>query len=313
MNQYYFNRIYSLTVGYPAKVLSTGFVDTVFEAGKAKTISGLRIAFDIAKTETADSNACTITINNLSETTRNFIKARTKKTDGMIVTLRAGYEEMHSTADLPVLFIGDVTNVSHDTTKPEIVTTLECHDGLVSIKTSWFSMSYRSGVRIAQIIKDIVVALDLPLQALYENAGMPDYKLDRGFSFDGFASDALTRICKGYGLRWSIQNNAIKIYRAVDSKGSPGTDTTLPLKSVLIGSPKRLNQTMKGNDFIDFKGYEFRALLMPGAEPGGRVSVTSNTLEKPVTLAIAEVHHKGDTHGTGENTWTTTVTGRDLN
>jgi len=313
MSKHYFNRLYSLTFGYPAKVMSTGFGETVFEAGKAKTVSGLRIAFDISKTETSESNSCTIIINNLSESTRKFIRPRTSKNEGMIVTLRAGYEEMQGAADLPGLFIGDITSVSHDTTNPEVVTTLECHDGYVSIKTSRFSKSYLGGGRVAQIISDIIAELDLPMQATYQNAGLPDYKLNNGFSFDGLASDALTRICKWYGLRWSVQNNAVKIYRKKDDGGKPGNDDKLPCQSVLIGSPKRVIKEMKGISGTDFRGYDFQALLMPGAEPGGKVSITSKNLPTgTVTLAIAEVHHKGDTHGIGPDSWTTTIKARDL-
>jgi hypothetical protein len=310
--QFYFNRIYSLTIGTPAKVLSTGFSDTIFESDKAKTISGLRLTFDISKTETSESNSCTLTINNLTDSTRKFIKARTKDGAGMIVALRAGYEEMGNVADIPVLFVGDITNVSHDTTRPEVVTTLECHDGYIAIKTARFAKSYAAGTKVSYIMKDIVAELNLPMQATFENVGLPDYRLSRGFVFDGFASDALTRLCSGYKLRWSVQNNALKIYQAANARGTPGTDNRLPGKSVIIGSPKRISKNMKGLDIIDFSGYEFKALLMPGAEPGGKVSISLQDEPKTVVLAISEVHHKGDTHGKGADAWTTTIKARDL-
>lgn len=331
MENYFFNRIYSLIIGYPSTF--SGFNSTVSTVGNAKQISGLRLMFDINKTETPESNSAVITIYGLSDDTRAFIKERSTETsnDGMIVILKAGYEELHG-KDLPILFTGDITGVFHDTTKPEIITTLDCADGLVVIKSATFSKSYSAGVPVAQIFNDIIQAMSMPIQyadsktkkfsfSFYE---MPEYKLNRGYAFDGLASDALRRLCIGYGMRWSIQNARLKIYPAWDKKGNPWTDkiqsfliageekipSDQKLESVLIGSPKRLAKNMMGFDRRGVRGYEFDALLMPKAEPGGSVTISSRTIKNsPITLVMSEVHHHGDTHG---QDWKTTVKARDL-
>jgi hypothetical protein len=299
MNKYFFNRLYSLTIGYPLL------------PAKAKVISGLRIAFDISKTETPESNQATITINNLSDESRAFIKERSgsEAADGMTVTIRAGYEEMDGRENIPILFTGDIMGVSHDVTKPEIVTTLLCHDGLISIKKSAFSKSYKPGVRVAQIINDIVSAMGIPIQTKIESIGLPDYVYNNAYTFTGKASDALSRVCSGYGLRWSIQNNTIKIYRAWNEDGTPGHDGKAAVKGVMIGSPKRIAKSMSGVESTDFRGWEISALLMPQAEPGGRIQISSTQiLNSPVTLQVAEVHHSGDTHG---DEWKTTIKARE--
>ena len=307
MSKYYFNRDYSLTIGRPASVLSTGFEEAVFESGKAKTITGLRITFDIKKTETPESNSCTITINNLSDSTRKFIKARTKKESGMIATLKAGYEELHG-KNLPTIFTGDISNVYHDLTPPEVVTTIECNEGKISIEQSYFSKSYRSGVRVRKIIDDILSNLGLSLHGSVNDSILPDYTLFNGFSFSGWACDALTRLCNGYGLLWSIQNNSIKIYPAIGENGQPGTDNSLS-KLMLVGSPKRINNSKSKVD--EFIGYELISLLAPEVCPGGKVNITSRECGN-VTLGVSEVYHRGDNWGTGAGSWNSTIRARDL-
>ena len=309
-DKYYFNRVYSLTIGTPA-VGSTGFDEAVYQSGKAKTITGLRVTFDIKKTETPESNSCTITVNNLSDSTRKFIKARNGFSGtGMIVTLRAGYEEMHGN-NLPIIFTGDITNVWHDITAPNVVTTMECHEGRVSIKHSGFSKSYRSGARVRQIITDIITELGLPIHAAVDLSALPDYTLSRGFAFDGLASDALTRICSGYGLRWSVQNNSVKVYPTANRNGTPGTDNRAAITGMLVGSPKRVKKDMKAIDAVDFIGYEFNALLMPEVCPGGKVHI--NSIESGnVILGVSDVHHRGDNWGTGAGSWNSTIRARDL-
>jgi hypothetical protein len=299
VNQNYFNRIYSLEIGYPLR------------PDQAKKISGLRLTFDITKTETPESNAATITINNLSDATRSFIKERSSldSSDGMTVTLRASYEELEGRDELPILFTGDIMGVSHDVTKPEIVTRLLCHDGLVSIKKSKFGKSYKAGVHVFQIINDIVSSLGIPLQAKVESLGITDYIYNHGYTFSGKTSDALSRVCNGYGLRWSCQNNTIKLYRAWNTDGTPGHDNKASAKGVIIGSPRRIAKTMSGVETTDFRGWEFDALLLPQAEPGGTVQISSTQIPgSPVKLQVAEVHHAGDTHG---DDWKSTIKARE--
>jgi hypothetical protein len=301
MNQYYFNRIYSLTIGFP------------LQQQKAKMISGLRLTFDITKSELPGGNSCTITINNLSDDTRAFIKERPNQDgQGMTIILKAGYEEMEGRDNLSTLFVGDIMTSTHDITKPEVVTTLTCWDAGISIRKSRFDKQYNAGTRVSQIINDIVDSLGVSIQSPFSFVSIdrPDYVYARGYTFNGLASDALNRVCNGYGLRWHIQNNVMKIYSAFDKNGKPGTATKSTFSAVLIGSPRRIAKMQQGIESIDYGGYEFDCLLAPKVEPGNIVELSSKTIpNSPVKLQISEVHHAGDTHGAD---WKTTVKGRKL-
>ncbi|HMD69640.1 MAG TPA: hypothetical protein VKF42_12220, partial [Chitinivibrionales bacterium] len=155
MNKYYFNRIYSLTIGYPN------------QPNEARVFSGLRLSFDITKSEMPGSNSCTMKINNLSDDSRAFIKEGTAAKDyhdGMTIILKAAHEEMGDVDNLPIIFTGNIMTLTHDTTAPEIETTLTCWDAAVNLKTSHFSGTYAKGATISQIMSDIVASLSLNLQ-----------------------------------------------------------------------------------------------------------------------------------------------------
>ena len=76
-------------------------------------ISKLRIEFAVKKTETPDSNSCTINIYNLSENTRNLIDRVDK-----IMILEAGYSE---SSGLETLFVGNISNITHSINKPNVI------------------------------------------------------------------------------------------------------------------------------------------------------------------------------------------------
>jgi hypothetical protein len=303
MNQYFFNRIYSLTIGYPG------------QENKARRFSGLRIMFDITKSELPGSNSCTIKINNLSDESRAFIKSGTMEReyrDGMTAILKAEYEEMGDVESLPVIFMGNIMTQSHDITKPEVETTLTCWDGGVNLKTAFFSMSYPIGASLTQIINDIVgvLALDVqaPIMSVLANNGMPDMTLTKGWAFHGTAADAMRKCCDVLGLRYSVQNNKVKMYPVKSKTGGAGSDGTPGFSAFLIGSPRRMNKTQAGCESLSFGGYDIDMLLCPKAEPGNTVKLAAASIpNSPVPLVVAEVHHIGDSHG---DDWKSSVKGR---
>jgi hypothetical protein len=303
MNQYLFNRIYSLTIGYPNR------------PNEARVFSGLRCSFDITKSEMPGSNSCTVKINNLSDDSRSFIKEGTAAADyhdGMTIILKAGYEEMGDPANLPTIFTGNIMTSTHDTTKPEIETTLACWDAAVNLKTSHFNGSYPKGAMISQIMGDIVSSLSLNLQTpipqVLTNNGILDAAIGWQWAYHGNAADALRKCCDRMGLRFSVQNNKVKIYPVKSKKGGAGSDGTPAFSAFLIGSPKRMAKMQAGIEALDFGGYDFDVLLCPLAEPGNTVNLIASSIENsPVPLVVSEAHHQADTHG---DDWKTSIKGR---
>lgn len=269
--------------------------------GKAGTtgvlVDGLRIAFNITKTAKPDSNKCTVEISNLSKTTRDQLKANT----GILVELSVGYEEMSGGNE--VIFIGDIVNVDHDTTNPDILTTLEVADGYGAIKGKRSSVSYKAGATLRTIITEAVKNLGLAEKTRINDIIIPSVVYKNGFSYEGYTAGLLNKLCHANGLNWSVQNNEIKIY------AQSGDDGSASLRAALINSPRRILKKAKDGSSTDsFSGWELDTLLAPKAEPGGVITLETETITPAVKAKIVEVKHVGDTHGAQ---WMSTIKAED--
>jgi hypothetical protein len=287
MSRAFFNKTARLTIGKPSggKISGGLLIETP-----------LRIAFEISKTEVSEPNQATVTINNLSDKTRNLIR----QGSGMVCIIEAGYVDA---GGLQQIFYGDMMEVNHTIMKPDIETVLVLMDGHKSMRESRLSVSYRRGTPISQVIKDAATSLGTSVNATFEYVNLPTERLEGSISYSGNTSTWLDKLCSDNGLQWSIQNGSLKIYEAGKSDNLP------PLKSQLVGSPKRLFRDTESTSDDNFSGYEFNCLLLPKCEPGNRVTIQSIDIPKPITLQVAEVKHKGDYYG---EDWTTTVKARDL-
>ena len=290
MSQQFFNRIVKVTIGTPTKsgALNIGLV----------LQSPLRITFDCTKTEYSLANIGTITINNLSQETRNAIRQDRK----MIAIVEAGYVDAGGPS---LCFHGDIVDVSHNVEKPEIITTITVMDGHSALKKSKISVSYKKGTPVSQVIKDCTKSLGLPLNAAYNYVQLPIQTIGASTAFTGSAATWLDKLCNDNGLQWSVQNGSIKIVNFGKADNLPA----MPMSTYLIGSPKRLFKNQSNISLEDFSGYEFKCSLAPKMEPYGKVTIQSNEIPKPITLAVAEAHHEGDNYG---EHWMTTAKCRDM-
>ena len=266
---------------------------TISDMGAASGImlhSPLRLTFDITKTETPNGNVAKFMLNNLSEETRGGIKK------GMLVVLNVGYFEAHNT---DMIWSGEITNVSHDVTKPEVVTTIDCIESYLSYKTKRLQKSWSKGTPKSQILKDAISAAGFAHGSTVVLTENTTHKI----AFNGFAVDLIQKICDVEKLRWSIQNGNIKITRigSVD-----GTET---VKTVLIGSPRKVFKRQTGQEQADFEGWEIDCLILARAAVGGTVTFTSAEAPEGASIQVAEVKHSGDNFG---DKWTSTIKGRSI-
>ena len=286
MTQQFFNRTARLLIG---KQTAPGGLPVGIEI---KT--PLRITFELTKTEFSIMNEGKITVDNLSPTTKNAIR------EGMWLVLEAGYVDA---GGLQTIFHGEIVNVSHNEKKPEMLTTITVQDGHTAIKQSTVSLSFKKGANVSNIIKAAMAGLKLPVNSTFSYVQLPTTQLRTSFAFVGPAATLLDILCADHGLLWSVQNGSIKIYNVGK------TDNLPPLKTVLIGSPRRLFKNQLSESLNDFNGYEIDCLLAPNAEPGNGLTLQSKEITKPVNLQIVEVNHKGDFYG---DHWMTTIKAKDL-
>lgn len=251
-------------------------------------IDDLRIAFKVEKSSTSEPNTGSLTITNLSETSRELI---TKVDDDVI--LSAGYVDGDG---LEVLLIGTITNIHHVKELPDIHTIIDVADGQKELKKV-VSVSYAENSQLSNVIADIANRIGLTVKTPVATLNIHQ-TLDNGFSFGpGPARSALDKLTKFAGIDWSVQNKEIKF---TNPDGADRTNAIrLSSDSGLVGHPQRLyakktktGKIQKGS----FDGWRIKSLLQPKAEPGGLVKIVSIDVPE-ATFKIIAVEHVGDTHG----------------
>lgn len=255
-------------------------------------LKGFRIVFDIKKNDDKHPNKADIKIYNLSEFTRNRIKDTGKR-----VFLNAGYTE--GTGE-ELIFSGDVTIISHDISKPEVITTIKALDGSNALQDTKISFTFGPGVSVGNILKKIIrkfpFAIDSRTFSQIDNV-LVDVKLSQGFSFSGLAKTAMDKTAALLGINWYVINGTIKILKFDGNDGSRAV--FLSEKTGLIGSPERFNKSVRkssGKSKKKIPGWKFRSLLKPNIAPGGQISVKSRELPENSFFTITSVKHSGDTH-----------------
>ena len=280
-----------------AVVLDIGLV-----GGGTVRVTDLRVTFDISKKRGAATNSTKIEVYNLSKQNRDKIKQQ-----GAYIHLQGGYNQGASVEDI---FSGDAQYVLHRHEPPEVVTEIECQDGVKSLRESILSCSFGPGASGQQVFKKISDALGFPLSHP-SNANITG-TFPNGFAYHGPARAALDKVTKRFGLEWSVQYGALQIMPFDGNNG----DGPIPLSAGtgLIGSPQRLFYTAGQLDGqlkahtklpssnkegapaeIVATGYKVKSLLIPKTIPGGRIQL--DTLEVKGTYRIEAVHHTGDTRG----------------
>lgn len=264
-----FNRVAVLDVGRPGE--------------QGVRIEGLRMAFEISKSDKPTANTAQVSIWNLSDTTRSKLESLENQ-----IILWAGYSE----DVIKVLTVADIG--SYNTTYEENgdkVTTLICADGGRALRDTRISLSYESGVAASDIVNDISNALGLDsVDILADLTG--SYR--RGYSFTGLAKDSLNELASRFDFDWSIQNAELKILprREADTRDV----VVLSPQSGLIGSPKSADDN-KTNSSINLQqpGLIVECQLQPRIYPGSVIELQSR--EHNGVYRVETVTHTGDTRG----------------
>lgn len=239
----------------------------------AVKISGIRVSFEIEKTESVASNKADVRLFNLSQETRNFLGEA-----DMMLNLYAGYGNSVS-----MIFSGDISKVISSRSGADIITSVSVADGMAVLSKSRvnFTLSKNSSTHdaIDQCIKSLGVGkgfISLP----------PEKKYPRGYSFAGSSTFLLENILKPEGYKFSIQNNKIQITKSFAGKGN---------ERVIKLGPGHLLTTPA----LDKKQITVATFLQPGFSPGQLVEVHSKMLGKEVKnlgyFSITKSGHKADT------------------
>lgn len=257
-------------------------LEIIPQNGQTVIIDKLRINFNIEKTSTSTPNSAEIEVYNLAETTRNLIAAK-----GTKVKLSIGYEGLNpqgffgtgigTTSNVDLVYFGDVRKFIVNVQKPDVISRIECGDGLNKYSNARINKSYGRGVKLEQIITDLEQAMGLPIIRR-------DKKLTKvfagGVTLSGLVRDYLDKICESNGLEWSIQDNQIRIIEKDFFTKTQGIILLTP-ETGLIKSP---NSTKDG--------IEFESLIQPNLKIGSIVKIESKYLTG--FFKIRKINHAGD-------------------
>lgn len=255
------------------------------ESTESALIEGFRFSFTMRKTDSEDPNSCVLNVYNLSETTRS----RLEQLDDFAF-VRAGYTEADN---IETIFIGNVTDISTRYESPEIVTQVTISDGEKVINSKKVSVSYKAGAKAKQVIEDLTKKIGLPVKVDLDKLGINQI-FNTGFSFAGDAKTALKKVCAYSDLDWSIQNGELKF--TIQGKSDGSKLVSLSPQTGLIKTPEK--QKVKDNrrkDNKELDGWKITSLLVPKAEPGGEVVVSSRITGDNKVYKIIDVQHDGDT------------------
>jgi hypothetical protein len=246
------------------------------KGGEGVKINGLKIAFEIEKTDKPESNTAKISIYNLGRDTHDKICAA-----GNHCTLKAGYADETITA---ILF-GDVVKGTRKKSGADYVTEIEVKDGRVAVMAGQVSVSYAKDTDALTIVQDLIDAIGLPSKGT--ELIPPDAKYPGAFSDIGQAADILRKILNKYDLRYTVQNEMIYILK--EGEASESTGLRLTPETGLLTVPQPVSDKTEETDTAKEAAnrWAFRAMLFPQLIPGAacKVESPSITTEMKITKA----------------------------
>lgn len=245
-------------------------------------VQGLRLQFKVQKSLEEHPNTLDLVITNLSEATRSRMKKKHAR-----VLLLAGYR-----GAVAQVFSGDARTVDHVRKGAEWETHIKCGDGERAWVYSRVSESFAPGTTLDRVVTTVSRAFGAEVdwsQAPESLATLQKKQCVSGFSASGRASKELSRVVKGAGLEWSIQDGKLQLL----PKGGvlSGRALVLSSESGLVESPEHGAPKKEGGPSV----LKAKSLLQPGLRPGSRVDLKTKSFKGP--YRVEKVTHNGDTHG----------------
>jgi hypothetical protein len=253
------------------------------KGGEGFKIEGLRVSFDITKTDKKTPNTAKIMIYNLNEDHKSILKSK----EDLSLTLEVGYGE-----NVDLLFTGDIKRAFSARNGADFITTIEVGDGDESLTKARIEKSYVAGTQVKTIIEDAFqIMKDTGKAIIGSVANIKDEVVQNGFTASGLVSSVVDQLTKKQGLEFSIQDNETQILGEDEDTGEDAI--LLTPTTGLIGSP-RLG--LIGADSSKQDGVDFKALMQTTRfKPGRLVSIKSKEVDG--FFKILKSKFTGDTHG----------------
>lgn len=246
-------------------------------------IEGLRVAFEIEKTNKKSANNAKVMIYNLNESNKSILKTK----ENLSLTLEVGY----GLNNVDLLFTGDIVRSSTQRSGADFISTIEVDDGDQALTTATLDKSYVAGTKEKTIIQDALQSMKDAGQVIIGSINsIKDDVAQNGFSASGLAANVIDQITKKQGLEFSIQDNETQILGEDEDTGEEAI--VLTPSTGLIGSPRI---GLIGKEATKIDGIEFKALIQTTRFKPGRIAQI-NSREVDGFFKILKSKFTGDTH-----------------
>lgn len=282
-----FGRTYRLIAG------TTGTYG--FEIGKvdAKTGRALRCTFEVERGDSESNNSATISVYNLSPQSLAVLMQ-----DNCVIDLQAGYE-----GDLSTIISGTVSRIYTEHDGCDVCTKIDIIDGLTATRDTNVSISYRGSINGKKILADAAASMGCSI-VFSPSCTFPAFK---NFSFIGSATTLFHQVCGASGVNFSIQNGIVQVCAA----NEPITVLTYKLSTAtgLVGRPERLyeNASTANTDNANTSSRKVQNGWKVTFLMNGHIQVNDYVLlesqEASGAFRAAKITTKGDTDGSGEDSW----------
>lgn len=210
---------------------------------------------EVNQTRTKHPNDATASLWNLSPSSIQFLR----DTPELTLQILAG-EVVPS-----LLFRGDVKprGIRVESSPPDVVTEIRAGAGRTQFQVARVSLSYPPGTVSTLILADILAQLaGSGLVTGFVDPTLVPYTYASGFSFVGFARDALDEVLTDMGATWTVTGGFLEVY---------GELGFVPDAAIVVSAETGLRTVPSRID----NGIAAETELSPGIRPGRTVSVVS--------------------------------------
>lgn len=241
--------------GRVVRVTVEGKGGTATFEGSQSPEPGLHIQFTCTQSIGSKQNSGTVTLTNLSKARRNMLGEEYDK-----LTLEVGYKDSGPS----VLLKGNIRDVSHAKTSPDITTTVTVGDGDKAFKEGKASKTFPAGTKPKEIVE--YLRKQMPGLQKGEIKGLDDLPATkRPTTVYGYAYRELDTLGRQHGFYWSVQNEK---FQAVKSDEHLGGNILISEETGMLGVPT-----------VTDKGCTVTTLIIPGLTPGKTIDVRSDFLD----------------------------------
>ena len=220
--------------------------------GVTKTITDLRISFEVTKSLISFPNIAIITLYNPNEDTYSKLK----QTDTNIV-LNAGYD-----GNIKLVFKGNIRNAFITKQGTDRIVTIYAGDGDNDWQNAVFNKTFSENISVDRAVAEMIATFEEATTGIIEGLPTSQDKL-RGQVLSGPTKNLLDNYGEEYGFNWSIQDGEVTIIPS-DMPISNADAVLISQSTGMLGSPA-----------ITEIGVDVTTLLNPSIIPNGLITVDS--------------------------------------